>query len=77
MAVAAAMSVPTSMVPVVSIVTWTMSGSSRPRRTKAWRQPLTAALICSGSWQVSISSASAPPAISPSAWTAKAASSSR
>ena len=56
--VAAPMSVPTSMAPVVSMVTWTISGSSRPRRTKAWRQPLTAALICSGSWQVSISSAS-------------------
>ena len=33
MAVAAEMSVPTSMVPVVSMVTWTMSGSSWPRRT--------------------------------------------
>ena len=30
--VAAAMSVPTSMAPVVSMVTWTISGSSRPRR---------------------------------------------
>jgi len=37
--------------------------------------PLTAALICSVSWQVSIRIASTPPAISPSAWTVSAASS--
>ncbi len=77
MVAAAAMSVPTSIAPVVSIVTWTMSGSSRPAAAKAARAPFTAALAWSGSWQVSIRIASEPPSISPWVWTAKALSSSR
>ena len=52
---AAAMSAPTSKVPVVSTVTWTRIGMSLPASSRARLAPLTAALICSGSWQVSIS----------------------
>ena len=65
MVAAAAMSVPTSIAPVVSIVTWTMSGRLRPAAAKAARAPFTAALAWSGSWQVSIRMASAPPSIRP------------
>ena len=74
-AAAAAMSVPTSRVPVVSTVTWTISGSDTPASRIACRAPLTAALACSGSWQVSHKITSAPPAIRPAAWTANACSS--
>ncbi len=63
---AAGISVPSSMVPVVSMVTWAMTGSRLPVATKARRAPITAALICSRSWQVSTIRASEPPAINPS-----------
>ncbi len=44
---AAAMSGPTSSVPVVSTVTWTKIGVSVPAFFRASLAPLTAALICS------------------------------
>ncbi len=69
------MSGPTSSVPVVSTVTCTKIGVSVPASARAILAPFTAALICSGSWQVSIKIASTPPAISPRACTASAASS--
>ena len=73
---AAAMSAPTNKVPVVSIVTWTRIGVSWWAAVRARLAPLTAALICSGSWQVSMMMASTPPAISPSHCTVSASSSS-
>jgi hypothetical protein len=51
---AAAISGPTSSVPVVSTVTWTKIGVSVPASLRATLAALTAALICSVSWQVSI-----------------------
>ena len=54
MVAAAAMSAPTSRLPVVSTVTWTRIGVSRPASSRARLAPLTAALICSGSWHVSM-----------------------
>ena len=74
-AAAAAMSGPTSSVPVVSTVTWTKMGVSVPAAARAILAPLTAALIWSVSWQVSIRIASTPPAISPRHCSASAASS--
>ena len=71
---AAAMSAPTSKVPVVSTVTCTIIGMSFFASSRARLAPLTAALICSGSWQVSIRIASAVPAISPAHWIASASS---
>ena len=53
-AAAAAMSGPTSSVPVVSTVTCTKIGMSLPASARAILAPFTAALICNGSWQVSI-----------------------
>ena len=53
--------------PVVSTVTWQISGTVRPVSAIARLAPITAALVCSRSWQVSTISASAPPAISPAA----------
>ena len=67
---AAAMSAPTSKVPVVSTVTWTMMGMSLLASSRARLAPFTAAFICSGSWQVSTNSASTPPAIRPDPWAA-------
>ncbi len=55
---AAAMSAPTSRLPVVSIVTWTRIGVSLCASSRARLAPLTAALTCSGSWQVSMTMAS-------------------
>jgi hypothetical protein len=51
---AAAISAPTSRLPVVSTVTWTRIGVSGAPRRAPRLAPLTAALICSGSWRVSI-----------------------
>ncbi len=65
MVAAAAMSAPTRSVPVVSTVTWTKTGTSLPASRRARLAPFTAALTCSGSWQVSMRMASAPPATRP------------
>ena len=65
----------TSSVPVVSTVTCTKIGVSVPAAARAIFPPFTAALICSGSWQVSIRMASTPPAIRPRHCSAMAASS--
>ena len=56
------------MVPVVSTATWQMIGTSRPASARARFDPTTAALTWSRSWQVSMISASAPPAIRPAAF---------
>ncbi len=64
---AAPISEPSSMVPVVSTVTWAITGSCRPAAAIARLQPITAALVCSRSCEVSTSSTSAPPAIRPAA----------
>ena len=58
---AAPISLPTSMRPVVSIVTWTCSGTSRPAAAIARRQPIIAALTCSRSMHVSMRNRSTPP----------------
>ena len=65
---AAPISEPSSIVPVVSTVTEQISGRSTPVASMARRAPMTEALVCSRSWVVSTSSASAPPAIMPSAF---------
>ncbi len=62
---AAPISLPSSIVPVVSTVTWVISGIRRPSSAIARLTPSTAALTCSRSWQVSTTNASAPPASSP------------
>ena len=72
-ATTAAMSEPTSIVPVVSIVTDTMIGRRWPLAAKASSIPCRAALICSTSWQVSTMNRSTSPAISPSACSRKEA----
>ncbi len=64
---AAPISVPGSIRPVSSIVTWTCSGSSRPLVRIARRAPLIAALAPSRSNWVSMMSRSAPPSMSPAA----------
>lgn len=64
---AAPISLPSSMVPVVSTVTWANTGMCRPARVIARRDPNTAAFSCSRSWQVSTRMASAPPSSMPSA----------
>ena len=64
---AAPISEPMSMVPVVSMVTWAMTGTSVPSAELARLHPTTAALACSRSCAVSTSSASAPPSMSPRA----------
>ena len=61
---------PASIVPVGSIVALTISGSvDAGSRCSASRTPSAAALTLSVSWQVSSSSASTPPAMSPAACT--------
>ena len=72
---AAAMSGPTSSVPVVSTVTCTKIGVSLPAAARAILAPFTAALICNVSWHVSIRIASTPPSISPADCSASACSS--
>ena len=67
---AAAMSDPSSIWPVVSTVTWVISGTFLPARRMPAKAPATAALTWSRSWQVSISRRSAPPSSSPNAWSA-------
>ena len=64
---AAPMSDPSSIVPVVSMVTCEMIGNRRPAAAMPSWHPRTAALTCSRSWLVSIRYASAPPRASPSA----------
>ena len=61
------MSEPTSIVPVVSIVTDTIRGRRSPAALKASSMPCRAALICSTSWQVSTIKRSTSPANRPSA----------
>ena len=67
---AAPISEPSSIVPVVSTVTCTITGRSRPAWRSARLAPRAAALVCSRSCEVSISTASMPPASIPStcAW---------
>ena len=74
MVAAAAMSVPTSKVPVVSTVTCTKTGVRTPAALRAILAPLTAAFTFSGSWQVSTRMASTAPAIRPRHCSAKASS---
>ena len=62
---AAPISEPMSMVPVVSTVTWTMIGMRLPSCRMASLTPLTAARVCSRSWQVSMRKQSAPPSSMP------------
>ena len=62
---AAPISLPSSIVPVVSTVTWATIGMRRPSARIASWSPSTAALACRRSWHVSTTSASLPPAISP------------
>ncbi len=64
---AAPISLPSSIVPVVSTVTWVTIGMRRPDRSIARRLPTIAAFACSRSWQVSTRMASAPPSSMPSA----------
>lgn len=66
---AAPISVPGSIRPVSSIVTWTWRGTSRPECAIARRDPFTAALAPSRSNWVSMMSRSAPPSIRPAAST--------
>ncbi len=65
---AAPISDPSSIVPVVSTVTWAMIGRSAPVAVRARLAPRIEALVCSRSWLVSTSTASIPPAIMPSVW---------
>jgi hypothetical protein len=65
---AAPISLPSSMVPVVSIVTCAISTMSVPASAMARLAPMIAALVCSRSWQVSMMSASAPPRSRPAAF---------
>ena len=64
---AAPISVPISMRPVVSMVTWTCSGTWRPASAMARRQPMMAALAWRRSWTVSMMNRSTPPSSSPAA----------
>ena len=65
---AAAMSLPSNIVPVVSIVTWAMIGIRLPRAPSSSTIAATAHLVCKRSWQVSTRSTSAPPATRPRTW---------
>ena len=65
--IAAATSAPTSSVPVVSTVICTKIGCSPCAALRAALAALTPALICSVSWQVSISIASTPALDQPAA----------
>ena len=62
---AAPISEPSSMVPVVSTVTCTMTGTSMPAAVIARFAPSTADFVCSRSWQVSTRTASMPPSSMP------------
>ena len=62
---AAPISLPSSMEPVVSMVTWAISGRSLAAAAIARRAPMIAAFACSRSWQVSTTIASTPPRSSP------------
>ena len=68
---AAPISEPSSIAPVVSMVTWAISMMSAPdcaaAAAIARRAPMIAALAWSRSWQVSTISASAPPRSRPAA----------
>jgi hypothetical protein len=64
---AAPISVPSSIVPVCSIVTWSWIGTVRPTAAIARRAPMTAALAASRSKWVSVMSRSTPPSIRPRA----------
>ncbi len=64
---AAPISLPSSIVPVCSIVTCSWSGTSRPSAAIARRAPMTAALAASMSKWVSVMSRSAPPSNRPRA----------
>ncbi len=67
---AAPISEPMSMVPVVSTVTCTITGTSRPTSRIALRDPVTAAFAWSRSWLVSTRIASTPPSSRPAACSA-------
>jgi hypothetical protein len=59
---AAPISLPSSIEPVVSMVTWAISGMSpAPAAAIARRAPMIAAFACSRSWQVSTTMESTPP----------------
>jgi hypothetical protein len=58
-------SVPSSMVPVCSIVTWAWMGTSRPTACMARRAAMIDALRASRSKWVSVTSTSTPPSIRP------------
>ena len=73
MVTTAAVSAPTNMAPVVSMVTDTITGNRRPTAAMASSRPWRPALICNTSWQVSSSSRSTPPSINPLACRAKSA----
>ena len=62
---AAPISLPSSMVPVVSTVTWHISGASEPADFSARLAPMIAALACRRSWAVSTRTACTPPASIP------------
>ena len=64
---AAPISLPTSIRPVVSIVTWTCSGTARPADFIARRQAIIAALTWRRSMHVSMRNRSTPPSRSPAA----------
>ena len=64
------MSEPSSIVPVVSIVTWAITGMRRDAYAGSVNTSKIAEiahLVCSRSWQVSTSSTSEPPSMSPRA----------
>ena len=66
---AAPISLPSSIAPVVSIVTWRDDQRVRGQAATARLAPMMAALAWSRSWQVSMISASAPPRSRPAALT--------
>ncbi len=72
---AAATSVPTSIVPVFSIVSDTMTGTSRFIASRVSKQETTAILTCSRSWHVSMISRSTPASTRARACSAKASAS--
>ena len=72
---AAATSVPTSIVPVFSIVSDTITGTSRFIASRVSKQATTAVLTCSRSWHVSMISRSTPASTRARACSAKASAS--
>jgi hypothetical protein len=64
---AAPISLPSSIAPVVSIVTDAISATLAPASAMARFTPMMAALACSRSWQVSTTIASTPPRSRPAA----------